>query len=93
LDLLRYCRISLISSVSCIVITSISGILFPFKTQGENNTSSSGSTTSYNWNANDPTLYHLIGRADGNSWSAHTTQDQAGVLSYGPYITNLMPGK
>jgi hypothetical protein len=42
------------------------------------------------WKAQDPQLGHLIGRADGDGWSANTAQDRPGWLQYGPY-TNTVP--
>lgn len=37
-------------------------------------------------------LYHQVGRADGDGWSANTTQDSAGYLCYGPYTTSILSG-
>ena len=37
-------------------------------------------------------LMHQKGRRDGNAWSANTSQDTAGFLSYGPYLDNLAVG-
>src|SRR6185436_15731747 len=37
------------------------------------------------WNAQDPSLGHLIGRADGSGWSVNVVQDGEGFLQYGPY--------
>jgi len=37
-------------------------------------------------------LYHQIGRADGDGWSANVAQDAPGFLSYGPYTTALPAG-
>ncbi len=35
---------------------------------------------------------HGIGRADEDGWSASTTEDAEGHLSFGPYTTELSPG-
>jgi RHS repeat-associated protein len=50
-------------------------------------TTASGSTT---WPASG--LSHLIGRSDSGGWSANTSQDAAGYLSYGPYTTSFGAG-
>jgi len=38
-------------------------------------------------------LYHQIGRQDGDGWSANTAQDNAGFLVYGPYVTDIPVGE
>jgi len=43
------------------------------------------------WEAED--LYHQIGRSDDDGWSANTTQDNAGFLIYGPYVTDIPVGE
>ncbi len=35
---------------------------------------------------------HVIGRADGDGWSANTAQDASGFLVYGPYTTAIPGG-
>lgn len=35
---------------------------------------------------------HLVGRLEGNAWSANVDQDSAGYLMYGPYTTNVQAG-
>jgi hypothetical protein len=35
---------------------------------------------------------HIVGRADGDGWSANTTQDNQGHMLYGPYDTSLPAG-
>lgn len=37
-------------------------------------------------------LPHLIGRADGDGWSANVASDAAGFLQFGPYSTALLAG-
>lgn len=37
-------------------------------------------------------MYHQIGRADGDGWSANTTQDNPGFLVYGPYVSDIPAG-
>ncbi|MBV9122087.1 MAG: WD40 repeat domain-containing protein, partial [Planctomycetes bacterium] len=37
-------------------------------------------------------LQHLVGRTDGDGWSANTQQDHAGYLSFGPYTTTVPAG-
>lgn len=37
-------------------------------------------------------LSHQIGRADGDGWSASTSQDNAGYLIYGPYANDILSG-
>lgn len=43
------------------------------------------------WNAQNPSLGHQIGRADGGGWSASVTDPQ-GFMQYGPYTTLSNPG-
>jgi hypothetical protein len=45
----------------------------------------------------EPTWYasslpHVIGRADGDGWSANTAQDEQGHLQFGPYTTQVAAG-
>ncbi|MGK3988764.1 hypothetical protein WME99_37310 [Sorangium sp. So ce136] len=42
------------------------------------------------WSAQS--LPHIIGRADGDGWSANVTQDPVGSLQYGPYTTQVPAG-
>jgi hypothetical protein len=37
-------------------------------------------------------MYHNIGRAEADGWSATSGVDQTGHLSYGPYVTDLRAG-
>lgn len=37
-------------------------------------------------------LSHAIGRSDSGGWSANTSDDAAGHLSYGPYVSDLPEG-
>ncbi|MEK6287874.1 MAG: hypothetical protein AABO57_19315 [Acidobacteriota bacterium] len=37
------------------------------------------------WNATSPSLGHLMGRQEGDAWSANPVADSAGWMSYGPY--------
>jgi hypothetical protein len=43
------------------------------------------------WNMTHPDIWHPIGRADGDAWSANMAQDVAGALNAGPYTTWLEP--
>ncbi|MGE6230882.1 hypothetical protein [Paenibacillus chitinolyticus] len=45
------------------------------------------------WNMNSSGIGHLIGRSDGDGWSANIAQDPPGVLSYGPYETGVKSGR
>lgn len=36
---------------------------------------------------------HNVGRADGDAWSANTTQDSTGFMLYGPYVTGFPTGQ
>jgi len=45
------------------------------------------------WNAQDPALHHVLGRADGDGWSVNVQQDAPnGWMQYGPYTTTVQPG-
>jgi hypothetical protein len=45
------------------------------------------------WNAQDPALGHVLGRADGDGWSVNVQQDSPnGWMQYGPYTTTVQPG-
>lgn len=48
--------------------------------------------TNYVWSMTDPAIGHLIGRVDGNGWSANVNQDSESYLSYGPYVSTLDVG-
>jgi hypothetical protein len=37
-------------------------------------------------------LYHAVGRADGDGWSAATDLDGSGQMIYGPYATDIAGG-
>lgn len=45
------------------------------------------------WEAEGPNLYHQIGRADGEGWSASTPIDPVAYLVYGPYVTDIPVGE
>lgn len=47
-----------------------------------------GSVSATTWTYQAENLYHLIGRADGDGWSANIAQDSSGFLCYGPYTTD-----
>lgn len=49
-----------------------------------------GSWLQYSWSAQS--LYHQLGRADGDGWSANMAQDPQGMMCYGPYTTVIPPG-
>ena len=38
-------------------------------------------------------LFHLIGRADGDGWSADPAQDSPGFLTFGPYVVDVPSGQ
>src|SRR5581483_9148247 len=45
------------------------------------------------WNAQDSSLGHVLGRADGDGWSVNVSQDTfGGWMQYGPYTTTVQPG-
>ncbi|MCE5199978.1 MAG: hypothetical protein ABFD54_00540 [Armatimonadota bacterium] len=44
------------------------------------------------WNYPAQSLFHGIGRADGDGWSASTTLDNAGYICYGPYTDSIVAG-
>lgn len=37
-------------------------------------------------------LYHVIGRTDGDGWSVNTVQDRANWMCYGPYTSSVPAG-
>lgn len=44
------------------------------------------------WEAEGANVGHLIGRVDGDGWSANTAQDDASFLLFGPYTTVVPAG-
>lgn len=44
------------------------------------------------YEAEGGSMSHLLGRQDGDGWSANTAQDASGRLVYGPYDTTLAAG-
>ena len=50
-----------------------------------------GGEVEWGFNVKDD-MYHLVGRTDGDGWSANINDDQAGYLCYGPYTTLIYSG-
>ena len=49
-------------------------------------------TNTLEWSATGSSVYHQIGRVDGDGWSANTAQDNSSFLIYGPYTTQISVG-
>ncbi|HEY0827922.1 MAG TPA: hypothetical protein VGE40_07505, partial [Bacilli bacterium] len=50
------------------------------------------SLSSHTFEAESAPMQHLIGRADGDGWSANVAQDHASYLLYGPYADYITTG-
>jgi hypothetical protein len=59
---------------------------------GNETAGSGGGNSPRTYEAEGSQLYHAIGRADGDGWSAATDPDGSGQMIYGPYATDIAGG-
>lgn len=95
-DLQRYDRLKVDvkqkgSKTSLVMTLNDKGLQYPIII--DPTTVYTGFGTNKIWDATDAALGHIIGRAEGTSWSVNTIQDSSGYLNFGPYDTSLSTGK